>query len=113
MSKEIIGKFTEEYRPRHLTWAERYDLLQGLQQRVSEEISLIEEYQTKCYRYNTPTKDIMIREVITVDPSFTIEEAAKEMVDHDINMLPVVQDGQVVGILTRGDIIKALAAECM
>jgi len=60
-------------------------------------------------KYNTPAKEIMIKKVITVDPSFTIEEAAREMVEHDINMLPVVQDDQAVGILTRGDIVKALA----
>lgn len=64
-------------------------------------------------KYNTHAKEIMIRQVITVDPSFTREEAAKGMVDHDINMLPVCQDDQVVVILTRGDIVKALAAECM
>lgn len=50
MGKEIIGKFTEEYRPRHLTWAQRYDLLQGLQQKVPEEISLVEKYQTICHQ---------------------------------------------------------------
>lgn len=64
-------------------------------------------------KYNTHAKEIMIRRVITVDPSFTREEAAKETVDHDINMLPIVQDDQIVGILTRGNIVKALAAECM
>ncbi|MBW2038260.1 MAG: CBS domain-containing protein [Deltaproteobacteria bacterium] len=64
-------------------------------------------------KYNTYTEEIMIKEVITVDPSFTVEEAAKVMVEHDINMLPVIQEDQVVGILTRGDIVKALAEECM
>ena len=60
-------------------------------------------------KYKTTAKAIMVTEVVTVDPCFTIEEAAKLMVEHDINMLPVVQDDKVVGILTRGDIIKALA----
>ncbi len=60
-------------------------------------------------RYKTPAKEIMTKEVITVDPSFTVEEAANEMVEHDINMLPVIHDDKVDGILTRGDIVKALA----
>ncbi|MBW2038261.1 MAG: hypothetical protein JRI46_01470 [Deltaproteobacteria bacterium] len=49
MGQKIIGKFSEEYCPRYLTWEERLDLLQGLQQRVSEEIGRIEEFQTKYH----------------------------------------------------------------
>ena len=60
-------------------------------------------------RYGAIVKEIMITEVVTVDPSFTIEEAAKRMVEHDINLLPVVEGEKVVGIVTRGDIIKVLA----
>jgi acetoin utilization protein AcuB len=60
-------------------------------------------------RYGATVKEIMITGVVTVDPSFTIEEAAKKMVEHDINLLPVVEGEKVVGIVTRGDIIKVLA----
>lgn len=60
-------------------------------------------------KYNTPVEAIMKRDVITVLPGTPIEEAAKVMVEHNINMLPVVQEGKLIGILTRGDIIKALA----
>jgi len=60
-------------------------------------------------RYRTPATEIMVKEVVTVDPSFSVEEAAKKMVEHDINMLPVIDGEKVVGILTRGDIVKALA----
>ncbi len=60
-------------------------------------------------KYNTPVDAIMKRDVITVLPGTPIEEAAKIMVEHNINMLPVVQEGKLIGILTRGDIIKALA----
>jgi len=60
-------------------------------------------------RYAATVREIMISEVVTVDPSFTIEEAAMRMVEHDINLLPVVEAEKVVGIVTRGDIIKVLA----
>ncbi|RLA85506.1 MAG: histidine kinase [Deltaproteobacteria bacterium] len=60
-------------------------------------------------KYNTPVDAIMKRDVITVLPGTPIEEAAKIMIEHNINMLPVVQEGKLIGILTRGDIIKALA----
>jgi len=67
-----------------------------------------EELLTK---YNTPVGEIMKRDVITVLPGTPVEEAAKIMVEHNINMLPVVQEGKLIGILTRGDIIKALASQ--
>jgi len=62
-------------------------------------------------KYNTPVEKIMKREVVMVSPSATVEEAARLMIKHNINMLPVVQEGKLVGILTRGDIIKALASQ--
>ncbi len=60
-------------------------------------------------KYNTQVGKIMAKEVVSVPPSLSIEEAAKLMLEHNINMLPVVQEGRLLGILTRGDIIKALA----
>ncbi len=47
MSQEIIGKFAEEYIPRYLTWEERLNLLQRLQDRVGEEIERIEGFRSR------------------------------------------------------------------
>lgn len=60
-------------------------------------------------KYGTTVSEIMKRDVITVSPTASVEEAARLMVEHNINMLPVVHEGKLIGILTRGDIIKALA----
>jgi CBS domain-containing protein len=49
--------------------------------------------------------DIMTTDVVTVDPSITVTEAAKLMVDHEIGALPVLEGGKVVGIVTEGDLI--------
>jgi len=53
-------------------------------------------------------KDVMTREVITIDEEGSIEEAARLMAKHGINRLPVVKDGKLVGIVTRADVIKAM-----
>ena len=53
-------------------------------------------------------KDIMTREVITIDEDASVEEAARKMARHRINRLPVLREGKLVGIVTRGDVIKAL-----
>ncbi|MBN1322717.1 MAG: CBS domain-containing protein [Methanotrichaceae archaeon] len=52
--------------------------------------------------------DVMNRQVHFAAPDQSIEEAAEMMVRHRINRLPVVEEGRLVGIVTRGDIISGL-----
>lgn len=56
-------------------------------------------------------RDVMVKDVITVTPTESAENIAKIMVEKRINRIPVVENDTVVGIITRGDIIKAVA-EC-
>ncbi|MEW5937961.1 MAG: CBS domain-containing protein [Candidatus Thermoplasmatota archaeon] len=51
---------------------------------------------------------LMRKNVITIDPESTIEDAIKLMSRADINRIPVVKDGVLVGIITRFDVIKGL-----
>ena len=52
--------------------------------------------------------DVMSRMVAHIGPDQTIEDAAAAMTRHKINRLPVIEDGKLVGIVTRGDIIAGL-----
>ncbi len=56
-------------------------------------------------------KDVMVEKVITVPPTESVFNMAKIMVEKHINRIPIVENDAVVGIVTRGDIIKAVA-EC-
>jgi acetoin utilization protein AcuB len=49
-------------------------------------------------------KEVMTREVITVDEDCPIEEAARLMREHDIGGLPVMRGRQLVGIITESDL---------
>ena len=51
---------------------------------------------------------VMSRNLHEVGPGDSIEEAAGIMTRHRINRLPVVEEGRLVGIVTRGDIISGL-----
>ncbi|NMB85482.1 MAG: Inosine-5'-monophosphate dehydrogenase [Methanosaeta sp. PtaB.Bin018] len=55
--------------------------------------------------------DVMSRNLHEVGPDDTIEEAASIMTRHRINRLPVVVEGRLVGIVTRGDIISGLGMQ--
>ena len=56
-------------------------------------------------------EDVMTANVITVPPTESAIVVAKIMVEKHINRIPIVDNDKVVGIVTRGDIIKAVA-EC-
>jgi len=57
---------------------------------------------------NKTVGNIMSRNLHEVGPDDSIEEASSIMTRHRINRLPVVKDGRLVGIVTRGDIISGL-----
>lgn len=54
--------------------------------------------------------EIMTREVVTVTEEVTVEHAAALIETHHVRRLPVVQDGMLVGILSRADLLRALLA---
>ncbi len=53
--------------------------------------------------------DLMTDQVRTVGPGDTIHEAARRMARHEVSRLPVVDDGRVVGMISRSHIVRALA----
>jgi len=52
-------------------------------------------------------KEVMKRKVVTTTLDTPLEDAARVMVDNKIGCLPVLKDGQVVGIITETDIFKS------
>ncbi len=58
-----------------------------------------------------PVKEVMSKTVETVGPDMELNEAIVNMVQKSINRLPVVEKNQLVGIITRGDVIRGLAKE--
>lgn len=56
-------------------------------------------------------RDVMVTDVITVTPLESAVNAARIMVERHINRIPVVENDSLVGIVTREEIIRAVA-EC-
>jgi CBS domain-containing protein len=56
--------------------------------------------------------EVMSRDPITCRPDDTLEAVATSMHEHDVDRLPVIDDGgRVVGIITRGDLVRAMVSE--
>ncbi len=57
---------------------------------------------------NIKVKDIMIKNVKTVQEATSIEEAARIMVDNKISALPVMRGQELVGIITETDLFRIM-----
>ncbi|AHY46120.1 CBS domain [Rubrobacter radiotolerans] len=53
-------------------------------------------------------RDIMTRKPVTISPFDTIEHAAREIYERRIGCLPVVDGGELVGIITSADMMRTL-----
>lgn len=55
-----------------------------------------------------PVRKLMEKDVYSVSPENSIEDASTLMARHKVTRLPVLEKGKLVGIVTRGDIIRGL-----
>ena len=63
------------------------------------------------YQYGTKVKSVMVKDVVCISSEDSIKDTISVMFneapgDSIINQLPVVDDGELVGIISDGDIIK-------
>jgi CBS domain-containing protein len=55
--------------------------------------------------------EVMSKDPVTISKDKSLRDAAKLMHDKNVHRLPILDsEGQVIGILTRGDIIRAMAS---
>ena len=59
----------------------------------------------------TPVSAIMSSPVVTVDSHQTVETCMGIMTDSHLRHLPVVENGQLLGLLSIGDLVKEAIAE--
>jgi CBS domain-containing protein len=53
-------------------------------------------------------RDVMTRQVLCVSPDQPLAEVASIMTNKEVDRVPVVRGGSLVGLLTRGDIVRKL-----
>ncbi|ADC65284.1 Cl- channel voltage-gated family protein [Ferroglobus placidus DSM 10642] len=60
-------------------------------------------------RDSVKVEEVMTKEVITISPEASLEDALRLLEKYKIGRLPVVEDSKLVGLITRSDIIRAHA----
>jgi CBS domain-containing protein len=65
----------------------------------------------KRLSHDTPVADIMTADPITVSTDDTLHQCMEIMTERRFRHLPVVESGRVVGMLSIGDLVKAVIAD--
>lgn len=105
-----------EAKIRHLPIVESGKRLVGLITRERlrippAELSSLNVWEITRFLSNLRVQDVMVKrkQVITVRPDVTIEEASEMMARHKIGCLPVLDNGIVTGIITEQDMLVHLS----
>ena len=60
----------------------------------------------------TKVEEVASRELVTIDPELTLDDALDVMAHHDVRRLPVIEeDGTLVGIVAHADVLRHVEAE--
>lgn len=60
---------------------------------------------------DTKMREIMTKNLITITPDYKIEDAMRIMTEKFIRHLPVLENGNLVGVISIGDLVKYLIEE--
>jgi CBS domain-containing protein len=76
---------------------------------LAEGEALNPDFLANLKALNRKATDVMTCSVVTVHPDTNVTEIAQLLATRRIKRVPVVQDGRVVGIVSRADLLRALA----
>ena len=74
-------------------------------------VGIISEFQLLIVVYNEEARDesvtaFMTRDVVTIDDSAPLTDAANRLIVHRIRRLPVLRNGKLVGLISRPDLLR-------
>ena len=102
-----------EHRIRHIPVLEEDKIVGVITQRdvfkarMSSTMGYGEKGQ-RAFLHTVPVKEIMAHPVVTVTPEMPVTEAVDLILAHGIGCLPVVQDEQLIGIVTKTNLLQRL-----
>ncbi len=82
--------------------------LRSLMNAVPSDVSQFSPFVVNYILSKIQVHNIMVRDLITTSPDTTIEEAARVMADRKIGCLPVMEDDELIGIISDNDLFKIM-----
>jgi len=103
--KDILAALKKESRTLSLVFPSSHAL--GMTFEESSDYKAIKESMKQVQ--NIKIEKIMNKKVVTAEPNNSIAEVSNIMVTNNVNRIPVIKKDKLIGIVTRGDIIKGLS----
>ena len=97
--RDIIRHFGHQETERRTHWLEL----------LAEGEDLATEFLEYLKEENRTAADVMIHDVVTVQEDTPVADIVDLFAEHGIKRVPVLREGKLVGIVSRSDIIRALA----
>ena len=98
---DLIGRHDIDWRARRDWWLTL----------LAEGEELHPDFLASLRKPDRAVRNLMASPVITVTENTGLPEIAKLLISHHIKRVPVVSDGRVIGIVSRADLVRAVAAE--
>lgn len=96
---DILKPFRESVRARRDWWL-------GV---IAEGEALPQDFLDYLRQDLRTAADVMVRHVFTTTEDATLPQLAEVMIKQGIKRLPVLRDGKVVGVVSRSDLVAAIA----
>ena len=96
---DLIAREISARAPRRVWWLEL----------LAEGEDLAAEFVDYLKAADRPVREVMAAPVFTVAEDTPVEAIAETLQAHDIKRVPVLRDDRIVGIVSRADLIRALA----
>lgn len=111
-TRRVVGVVSERDLARELHRAAGLMTYRGVLDLVlaydgSEEIDRVRQSVERLH--SVRVRDVMAKKPVTVDVAETVQECLRIIGQYGINRLPVVTDGRLTGIVTRSDLLAAMA----
>lgn len=105
---ELVAQIMDWRRIRHMPVEDNKGKLVGL---ITSRLLL--RHFSRAHELNSARNvtagDVMVKDPITIEPDASIIEAMNLMREHRIGSLPVVKDGELIGIITEMDFLRITA----
>lgn len=83
-----------------------FDVIEAIMEMRSEIDEIKQDFDNLK---SAKAKDVMTKKLITTNPEDHVTKVSQDMMENNINRIPVIENDKLVGIVARSDVLKALS----